>query len=198
MDNIYYFLSNKFIFWQGETQRANLLRKPPPEFESGWEFGKSLPITYEFHFSIKEGAQLPDNYWTGSYLYPLYSQKLISIFRDTGVIFDLFSTKMFLSNSGSIIELGYQVFRLNEITDCLDKTKSEYKIWFIGNRQMKSLIKPVFTHEFLNSNKMLTRIAGDERLIVIHSDLRKILDEEKIIGCDFKTERLREKSIFEE
>lgn len=195
---MYYFFSSKLIYWQDEVVRAILTNEDemPHEFAVEWLYGRQLSTTHEFTFSIPDGTPLLDNYLSGTW-FSLYSEKLINLFRDAKIRFDLFPANIVSRNTETNLGLNYKVFRLLEISDCLDESKSIFRSYSFGKRQIRTLIQPSFTETFLKSKKMLTRIAGQEELIIIHSELKKILEDEKISGCDFALNHLDETILFD-
>jgi hypothetical protein len=49
----------------------------------------------------------------------------------------------------------------------------------------------------MKSGKLLTRIAGHEKHVIIHKELKEIIEHENISGCKFSEQRLDESALFE-
>jgi hypothetical protein len=194
---MYYFFSAKLVYWKDEVVEALVMNEPPPEYVKNWWYGEKLSLEpYEFSFSIDDQALLLDNYRTAS-IFDLYSEKLISILSKATIKHELFPVKLFSKVNGASLNLDHKVFRLTEINDCLDENQSTFKVLPLGRRQIKALQQPYFKDAFLKSGKLLTRIAGHEKVVIIHEDLKKLLEDEKISGCKFSERRLDESTLFE-
>ena len=194
---MYHFFSAELVYWKDELLEALVINEPPPEYAKQWWYGGNLSLgPYEFSFSIDDQAPLLDNYRTAD-IFDLYSEKLISILSRTSIKYELFPAKIISKLNGEILNLDYKVFRLTEINDCLDENRSTFKVLPFGKGQIKALQHPHFTDAFLKSGKLLTRIAGYEKIVIIHEDLKKILEDEKISGCKFPERRLDEAALFE-
>ena len=193
---MYYFLSPKLVYWKGDIVSAELVSEPPRSYELNWWYGSSLNNDlHEFVFSVIDKAPVLDNYWTGN-VFSLYSNRLVNILRRFDIKFETFPSRIVSRETGSILLLNYQVFRLTDISEVLNEKKSKFKTLSIGGRKTKLLDSPSFTEKFLRSKIMLTRISGYEKHIVVHENLKKIIEDERITGCDFVERRLNESSIF--
>jgi hypothetical protein len=183
------------VYWKDDLVQAHLESSMPQHIRMDWWYGQPLEHSDEFVFSIDEGAPELDNYLTDD-IVDLYSEKLISILEASGSSFDVFPASIFSKRERKILNKPYKVFRLREISDCLDMSKSEFELFLIGEHHKEILRKPVFTQEFLQSGKLLTRIRGFEKYVVIHADLKKIIETNGITGCDFQTARLDNAQFF--
>ena len=196
---MYYFFKAELVYWKDELVEALVLDEPPREYTRKWWYGENLSLgSYEFSFSIDDQAPLLDNYRTAD-IFDLYSEKLISILSRANVKYELFPAKIISKINGEILNLDYKVFRLTEINDCLDENRSTFKVLPSGKRkgEFKALQQPSFTDTFLKSGKLLTRIAGYEKVVIIHEDLKRIIEDENISGCKFSERRLDESVLFE-
>ena len=82
----------------------------------------------------------------------------------------------------------FQVFRLFEISNCLDLTETKIKEFDLGKRHQKISVKPRYKEEFLKSGILMTRILDFERNIIIHEKVKKALEKAKITGLKFPAE----------
>jgi hypothetical protein len=193
---MYYFFKAKQVYREGELLQAIAMNEPPREYAKKWWYGEGFTfLPYKFRFSVDEQASLLDNYWTGN-IWDLYSERLISIFKNAKVKYELFPVDILSRSTGKLLSSDYKIFRLTEINNCLDEDRSVYKIFSVGNRQIKALAQPFFTNEFIRSGRLLTRIAGHERYVIIHDELKTILEDENISGCRFSEKRLDESGLF--
>jgi hypothetical protein len=184
--NMYYTFHTKPIWWEGKDLHADIPEYLPiyKEYQELWWYGQPLPKPIaEFKFTIDEHAPKLDNYWTGN-LFTLYSGKLISILREAGVRHETFPATILGTRTGQIIP-GYALFRLLEMEDALDPERSEYGVVQYGRLKFDRLNKLVLKESFLGMKKLMCRIRGQENLILIHQDLKQILETAEITGCDF-------------
>lgn len=187
---MYYLFKEGLIDWHDTFLAAKVIEQPALEDQKIWNLGKSLTNQNpQFVFSMPKGAPLFDNQDTGGE-YALYSSKLMTILRTTGIKFETFPAKLVTDDDNQEIDLKYEVFRLLEISDCIDQEKTSFVVLDIGQRQIKVIAQPVYTSAFLKSGILLTRIAGFERDVVIHEDLKKIMEDAGITGCDFSLRQL--------
>ena len=186
---MYYFFRPKIVYWKGNSISARFVSKNLGDLERVWWYGKPLqPIPLEFLFCIPARAPVLDNYYPGLVL-DIYSAKLIEIFRNHGIHFELFPAKFIDCKTEKTLDMNHHVFRLLDISDCLDEEKTEYKtMMWVGDREVKMLTKPSFTDDFLRSGILLTRIRGNEKYVLIHESLKREIESAGISGCNFGTE----------
>ena len=182
---MYYFFKPKMVYWHKNVISAHYLNREPGKLEPVWWYGKPLlPTSLEFEFCIPGKAPVLDNYFPGL-LIDVYSERLISIFSNRGISFELFPAKFFDKKTGEALEMNHHVFRLLDISDCLDEEKTEY----VGTN-IKMLVKASFTKEFLKSGRLLTRIRGNEGSVLIHESLKSEIEAAGIFGCQFRMNKI--------
>lgn len=181
---MYYFFAPDLVYWRNDLVQALLESHISQENQNEWWYGKSLKDSTQFRFSIRKNAPVLDNYLVNN-IFDLYSESLIKILGASGARYEVFPAEFISRSDKKAIALSHKVFRLTEISDCLNEGESEFETVSFGKRQVNTLIRPVFTEEFLHSSKMLTRIKGFEKYVVIHSELKKIIEDNNITGCDF-------------
>jgi len=185
--NEYFRFSRACLTWNEE----NLIAEPRNysedhlKIQREWWYGKplSMPVP-KLSFAIQELGPFPDNYWNST-LFDLYSPRLITILKHAGIANELFPVEMVGKNTGKVLSVGYQVFRLLEVIDALDRAKSVFRYETRHGRSVEYLEKPVYKEEFLDLKKPLLRIQGFASIVIIHANLKSLLEEEGITGCSY-------------
>jgi hypothetical protein len=189
--SMYYFLTERLLYWQNEILQAKLLSNMSEEHELNWLSGNklSLPLP-DFILAVPEDAPALDNYRTPGGIYNLYSNKLVKLLGQYHVNFELYKTKIVGVKNNKDLQLSHRIFRLVDVFDCLDETKTEFEEITIGKRVIKIFNKPVFTNQFLIQKKMLFRIAGYEQYMIAHETLKEKIEASNITGCEFSLQYL--------
>jgi len=91
--------------------------------------------------------------------------------------FEAFPVTLLNRNFHAIELENYSVFRLLEEYPAFDMSRSIIGKWGIE--------KIVLTSDFLKSRKMMARVSQHRSTVLIHSDLRQILDSHGITGCRY-------------
>ncbi len=144
-----------------------------------WWFARPLiaPLP-QLKFVLNPNAPFPDNFFTGSDL-DLYSSRFIKLLGDNEIKFETFPAAMIDWKSGKELSVKYELFHLLEM-----HTAFNLNLSVIENNG--SVIKKlVLTEECLKSGKLLFRSREKKSFILIHQNLKTILEHSNITGCTY-------------
>ena len=151
-----------------------------PDYSTIREFWHGIePLKQDFPditFIINEFELKPDNYNTAT-VFDLYSERLISLLRLMDIKFEIFPVTLLNSNFQEIDSINYSVFRLLDEYPAFDMERS-----VIGQRGIEKI---VLTNDFLTNRKMMARVSQHRSTVLIHSNLRQILDSHGVTGCRY-------------
>ncbi len=171
---MYFVFKSEIESWRNQTIRA-IAQGEFPEFQPDWwdaqPITPKLPTTI---FSINSKAPIFDVYFTGGINEP-YSKKLLNILSSAGIQFETFPAIMIDRKTLQPLPLEYEVFHLLEMYPAFDMTITERGIGYIRNLTL--------TEECLNSKKLMFRAKESANLVLMHQDLKDILDANNITGC---------------
>jgi hypothetical protein len=140
----------------------------PPDWWGAKPIQKRLP---HLRFTYNHKAPLLDNINTGHL--ELYSARLIDIFASAGVLFETFPATIIDRRTGAVLSETHRLFHLLEMHPGLDRKKT-----FVN--------KPVISAKRMQVPLPLFRDQEFKHFVLIHRDLRAILEEQNITGCAYK------------
>lgn len=197
---MYYIFETEIFEWDKQSLRASIVNysKVHTYLQEQWWYGQKIdtPIP-KFVFEFNESAPTPDNYWTGT-LFNLYSRKLIEIFINLRIQYEVFPAKIISRETKKPLMYDYGVFRLLEVDNVIDNEKSTFVTSMIGGYSINRLRKLILLKEFSNQVKLITRIRNYENITIVHEELKNILEENNITGCSYVPlyENMHEFEIF--
>jgi hypothetical protein len=193
---MYYLFDSNLILWRDKYLFA-ISEKNIPFDENSWFTEPSLNMEdFHFRFLVDEKAPFPDNYCVDPII-QLFSTRFIEILQTQNIVFESYPAILVGKKSKKIIQKEYQVFRLTQVSDCLDLERTFFQDTPIKKRPLKMLVRPEYQKSFLNSGLLMTRISGFERQIIVHHGLKTILEREHITGCQFLTKNVDLNDIFD-
>ncbi len=180
---MYYVFKSILVQWQGINLHAAIQRDILGPIDIDWWSSEPLQSSVpEFVFTVCAGAPLLDNYYTGTE-FALYSERLVAIMADLGVRYEVFPATLTDHKTGETLSCKYKVFRLLETHAAVDKAKSVYRIRQFGTESVPLIDKLVLSPSFLEKNIPLTRIQEHYSMILMHKDIKTVLDKAEITGC---------------
>ena len=176
----YHVFESSILSWRNHTLWAEIQGGRPsfPEYKPHWWEAKPLesPLPH-FTFMINEKAPKPDSYDTGTE-FDLYSQRLVSIFRDAGIRFETFPAQIIDRKTKKPLDVTYEIFHLLEMALGIDLEKSDYDI--DSPYDIRHL---VMADERLYAGKLLFRDSKFIGLVLMREDLKDQLEQAGITGC---------------
>jgi hypothetical protein len=173
-----YFVFNAILeSWQGALVQAKIVGKPPQTTPHWWDcvpLNEPLPL---LSFTTRQNAPMFDNYFTGT-IFDIYSDKLISILRQSRVTFELFPVSMLDNLTDSPLETKYNIFHILESFSGLDRKLSDIDDDNVEIRRI------VLTEECLRLRKPFFRL-NELSLLLIHEELKATLEANQITGCSY-------------
>jgi hypothetical protein len=127
---------------------------------------------------------LLDVYSTGMII-ELFSSRLVSLLTSRDIQSETYPIYLVDNKTSKRLSQDYFAYRLLERDDALNKEKSIYITEKFGKKEIQSLQKIVLNDEFLQSKKPMTRVKEKENLIIIHEDIKLLIENENIRGCKF-------------
>lgn len=160
---MYYIFREEIVSWRNQILQAKL-ENPEPKYEIQENFwkGDTLVNIPKMTFSINEKAPLLDNYFTGR-LFWLFSARLVSIFKDFGVAFELFPTIIIDRKTKNELPVEYMLFHLMQFGSGLDDYLFNDKV---------------------NQGLPMFRIQESPDLVVINENLKNAISQTGITGCN--------------
>lgn len=185
---MYFVFESDVIGHRNGYIQAKLSRSPSydplaPNVYLKWDKAEVLtpiePPLPSFRFEIRKKVVHPDNYFTGASL-ELYSGKLLAIMQGMGVRYETFDADIYERGSDVRVLEDYLVFRLMETFSLVDpdQTVEEGNI-IVRKMALRSALEKEPPPIFLDENY--------RHLTFVNSDLRKLIEEQNITGCSFKT-----------
>jgi len=152
--------------------------------QEAWWYGTPLAIPFpRWTFSVDVPPVL-DVYSTGMII-ELFSSRLVSLLTSSGIQSEAYPIYLVDNKTSRSLSQDYFAYRLLERDDALNKEKSIYITEKFGKKEIQSLQKIVLNDEFLHSKKPMTRVKEKENLIIIHEDIKLLIENENIKGCKF-------------
>lgn len=165
--------------WRNQPLQAKLQGDLPSYHPHWWDCQPVQPRLPQLTFAINSKAPLPDNFFTGMLL-ELYSDTLIRPLREAEVPFETFPASVIDQKTRQLISsVSYQIFHLLELHPGLDQQQSE-----VDDEELE-INKLVLTETCLQTKRPLFRLKELPELVLIHQDLKAVLEEEKITGCHY-------------
>jgi hypothetical protein len=173
---MYFVFDSDMQVWKDHTNQAKIEGDPPLIQPHWWEclpISSNLPV---IKFEVEHNAPSLDNYFTGT-IFDLYSEHLVELFTKNGVKFETFPTIVVDSATKEPISKLYKIFHLLEISYGLDLALSDF-----GNREIRKL---VLSEDCLLQKRALFRLGERKSIVLIHQDLKEILETNNVGGCKF-------------
>ena len=160
--------------WHNQIIRAIAQAEFPDTQPHWWAVKPINPKLSTNVFAINSKAPIVDVYFTGSIFHP-YSKKVLNLLRSVGIQFETFPAIMIDRKTQQPLPLEYEVFHLLEMYPAFDMTLTEEGTGYIRNLTL--------TEECLNSKKLMFRVEEAADLVLMHQDLKDLLDANNITGC---------------
>lgn len=119
-----------------------------------------------------------DNLFTGTIL-ELYSDRLVKMLEEAGIRFEIFPARVVEASTGKKVKVNYRIFHLLEKYPALDKKLSDI------DDETGDIRKLVISKKYLRLKKPLFRIEGAEDIVLIHRELKDLLESQNITGCEY-------------
>lgn len=181
----------KYRIWQDDEdwdRWARLARKPDELQEMGFmlSFGEpaanDMPSEVTFDINPEFGIELADSI-PNSCNVTVVSERLRSLLASTDSEMELFPTRL-RNPRGRVESAPY--FILNVLTRhrCVDMERSEYIPAFQPG-QISDLLKPVLIESQIGTPNQVFRIGEAPRLVMVHEDLCKRIEDAGMTGVRF-------------
>src|SRR5262245_17098522 len=203
----YYVFSRQMHIWRNRTQIAKpsdrTLRYAGRIEDHWWDAVRVVPRpATALMFFVDARAPMLDNYFTGME-FDLYSSRLVQLMQDAGVQFESLPAALLDRKTRQVLPAQYEVFHLLEKCDVIDEDKSDMgdlssviEVTKLDRIKDAERIRDIFI-KGLSVNRlvlkelsakpesMLFRIERRENLVLIHDDLKTILEAAEITGCQY-------------
>lgn len=151
-----------------------------------------IPPAAPLTFAVNAMAPLLDNYFAGGGSFDLFSTRLVSLLREVGVRFETFPATLVDRDTGLILTAEYELFHLLEEYAVVDELVEEWNA-----KHRSDLVTSTISGSTAAGNpsakvdavqvahRPMFRLE-DQALVVIHQNLKTILEEAGITGCSIK------------
>jgi hypothetical protein len=200
---MYYGFKPAVIEWNNHELHAQLVGDL--QYSPGWLEDQPLQnFPTKYTFKVYDKAPLLDNYFTGA-SFSLYSLRLINLLEKVEIRFETFPATLIGRKNDQVVSTDYAVFHLMEVYPAVKQ------LYFIGDNGQPSLEEADYKDvelalspsdkQFLQKRKIvqkleligkaveakrpLFRLQEVETLILIHENLKTVLEEEQITGCAY-------------
>ena len=170
-----YFFQSLLAVKGKRTIQAKITTKPPITNPHWWE-GKPISTMPVMKFVLGSGLPSFDNLFTGT-IFDIYSSRSIKMLQDYDINFETFDVNVISGTQQTKVENEYKIFHLLENHPGLDLNVSD-----IDAREIRKL---VLTKECQQLRRPLFRLSERISLVLIHSDLKNVLEENNISGCQY-------------
>src|SRR5262245_32652587 len=153
-----------------------------------------IPPPQTLVFAINSKAPLLDNYDTGT-LFDLYSMRLIRLLRDAAIRFETFPATLLDRKTKQVLSAQSEIFHMLEKQDVMDEKKSqisdEFQLDHLSATDPKGedaeldqvywdalhIRRLELTSSAARSKRLMFRVRNHEHLVLVHSDLKAMLDQ---------------------
>ena len=176
--NMYFVLKPTLQVWQNNLIQAKIEGSPPKTQPHWWD---CVPLTSPLQpitFTMKQNVPLLDNLFTGT-IFDLYSVELVETLSEAGIRFETFTAKIVNDTAREALGTEYKVFHLLEKHLAVDYELSDIDDSIGETRKL------VLTNECLQLKRPFFRIEGIEEIVLIHQELKVLLESRGITGCNY-------------
>ena len=175
---MYFVFKSALQVWQNDIIQAKIEGHPPKSQPHWWD---CVPLTSPLPlitFTIKQNMPLIDNLFTGT-IFELYSVNLVEILSEAGIHFETFPVKVVDDSTKGALGIQYRIFHLLEKYPGLDYDLSDI------DDSATEIRKLVLRSECLKLKKLFFRVEGIEEIVLIHQELKGLLESRSITGCNY-------------